>query len=128
MSAADYYAPGSYYDADAPWNEVEVPEREFCVLVSQTLSKSTSIYTQDYQPEYDEEDGNTYADTSGTDGKQAYSDVAMTPLDIINNCEKIAKALLEEGKTRYAGVYLRSLVEECQDWVEDDYEVCPEQN
>ena len=126
MSEADYYAPGSYNDPNAPWNEVEVPEREFDVCVSQSLSKSTSIYTQDYQPEYDEEDGHTYADTSQTDWKKAYNDVAMTPLDIIQSAEKIAKALLEEGKTRFAGIYLKSLVEECQDWNDDETEIIEE--
>lgn len=126
MSEADYYAPGSYNDPNAPWNEVEIPEREFDVCVSQSLSKSTSIYTQDYQPEYDEEDGHTYADTTNTDWKKAYTDVAMTPLEIIHNAEKIAKALLEEGKTRFAGVYLKSLVEECQDWNDDETEVIEE--
>ena len=110
----------------APFNEVEIPEREFDVCISSSLSKSTSIYTQDYQPEYDEEDGHTYANTMDTDWKKAYQDVAMTPLDIIANAEKIAKALLEEGKTRFAGVYLKSFVEECADWNEDELEVIEE--
>lgn len=126
MRDSDFYAPGTYYLADAPWNEVEVPEKEFEVAVSQTLSKSTSIWTNQYQPEYDEETGHTDADTTYTDWKKAYKDVAMTPLEIIQNCGKIAKALLEEGKTRFAGIYLKDLVEECDDWQEDDYEVIEE--
>ena len=125
-SAADYYPPGAYNDPRAPYNEVEIPEREFDVCISQSLSKSTSIYTQDYQPEYDEEDGHTYADTSETDWKKAYQDVAMTPLDIINAAGEIAEALLKEGKTRVGGVYLKSLVEECKDWINDELEVMEE--
>lgn len=127
MSEADYYAPGSYRDPSAPWNEVEIPEKEFDVCVSQSLSKSTSIYTQDYQPEYDEETGHTDADTTYTDWKKAYTNVAMTPLEIINAAGKIAKALLEEGKTRVAGVYLKSLAEECEEWNEDELEVIEEE-
>lgn len=123
MRDSDYYPPGAYNDPNAPYNEVEVPEKEFEVTISQSLSKNTSIYTQDYMPEYDEEDGHIYADTSQTDWKQAYKDNAMTPLDIIQNCEKIAKALLEQGQTRFAGVYLKTLVEECQDWDEDELDV-----
>lgn len=115
----------SQWDA-APFNEVEVPEREFDVCISQSLSKSTSIYTQDYQPEYDEEDGHTYANTMDTDWKKAYQDVAMTPLDIINAASEIAEALLKEGKTRVGGVYLKSLVEECKDWINDELEVMEE--
>ena len=109
MSYNESLSPNSNYPAmsqsqwdSAPFNEPDVPEKEFDVTISQTLSKSTSIYTQDYQPEYDEENGHVYADTSQTDWKKAYNDAAMTPLDIIQSAEKIAKALLEECKTRFA--------------------------
>ena len=126
MSEADFYPAGAYRDPSAPYNQVEVPEREFDVCVSQSLSKSTSIYTQDYQPEYDEETGHTDADTTNTDWKKAYQNVAMTPLDIINAAGKLAKAFLEEGKTRVEGIYLKSLVEECKDWSNDELEVIEE--
>lgn len=126
MRDSDFYPMGAYLDASAPYNEVEIPEKEFEVAISQTLSKSTSIWTNQYQPEYDEETGHTDADTTYTDWKKAYQDVAMTPLEIINVAEKIAKALMEEGKTIFAGVYLKDLVEECQDWQDDDYEVIEE--
>ena len=136
MSEADYYAPGSYYDPNAPWNDTDIPEKDFDVCISQTLSKSTTISTNDYIPgaegvDYEPDGEGGYCasgwadpdDTSGTDWKKAYQDAAMTPLEIINAAEKIAKALLEEGKTKVAGVYLKNLVEECQDWSEDETEV-----
>ena len=106
-----------------PWSEPVIPEREFDVLVSQTLSRDTSIYTDDYCPEFDEEDGRTYANTEETDWKKAYQNVAMTPLEIIGAAEKIAKALLEQGQTRVGDVYLKSLVKECEGWNEDELEV-----
>ena len=122
-SEADYYAPGSYNDPSAPWNEPIIPEREFDVLVSQTLSRDASIYTDDYCPEFDEETGHTDANTEETDWKKAYQNVAMTPLDIINAAEKIAKTLLEQGQTRVGGIYLKSLVSDCKGWTEDELEV-----
>jgi hypothetical protein len=125
-SAADFYAPGSYNDPSAPWNEPMIPEKEFDVSISQTLSKDTSIYTQDYQPEFDEETGHTYANTDETDWKKAYCDTAMTPLEIIGAAEKIAKALLEQGQTRVGGVYLKSFVRDCEGWNEDELEVMEE--
>ena len=109
-----------------PWSEPVIPEREFDVLVSQTLSRNTSIYTDDYCPEFDEEDGRTYANTEETDWKKAYQNVAMTPLGIIGAAEKIAKALLEQGQTRVGDVYLKSLVKECEGWNEDELEVMEE--
>ena len=131
------YPPGADNEW-APWNDPEIPEKEFGVCVSQTLSKSTSIYTDDtpgaegcdYEP--DGEGGYCASgwkdpdDTSYTDWVKAYHNSAMTPLDIIGACEKIAKALLEEGKTRFAGLYLKSLVKECEDWNEDELEVMEE--
>ena len=109
-----------------PWSEPVIPEREFDVLVSQTLSRNTSIYTDDYCPEFDEEDGRTYANTEETDWKKAYQNVAMTPLEIIGAAEKIAKALLEQGQTRVGDVYLKSLVQDCEGWNEDELEVMEE--
>ena len=106
-----------------PWSEPEVPERDFDVLISQTLSRDTTITTQDYQPEFDEETGHTDANTENTDWKKAYCDVAMTPLEIIGAAEKIAKVLLEQGQTRVGGIYLKSLVRDCEGWVEDEMEV-----
>ena len=109
-----------------PWSEPVIPEREFDVLVSQTLSRNTSIYTDDYCPEFDEKDGRTYANTEETDWKKAYQNVAMTPLEIIGAAEKIAKALLEQGQTRVGDVYLKSLVQDCEGWNEDELEVMEE--
>jgi hypothetical protein len=111
---------------NTPWNESEVPEKDFDVCVSQTLSKNTTIVTQDYLPEFDEESGRTYANTEDTDWNKAYCDSAMTPLEIINAAGKIAKALLEQGETRVGGVYLKTFAEECKDWGEDELTVMEE--
>jgi hypothetical protein len=119
----NYHYPAGADNEMAPWNEPVIPEKEFDVLVSQTLSRDTSIYTNDYCPEFDEETGQTDANTECTDWKKAYSNAAMTPLEIIGAAEKIAKALLEQGQTRVGGVYLKSLVSDCEGWNEDELEV-----
>ena len=119
----NYNYPAGADNEMAPWNEPVIPEREFDVLVSQTLSRDASIYTDDYCPEFDDETGRTYANTEETDWKKAYCNVAMTPLEIINAAEKIAKTLLEQGQTRVGEVYLKSLVRDCEGWVEDETEV-----
>ena len=119
----NYHYPAGADNEMAPWNEPVIPEKEFDVLVSQTLSRDTSIYTNDYCPEFDEETGQTDANTECTDWKKAYSNAAMTPLEIIGAAEKIAKALLEQGETRVGGVYLKSLISDCEGWNEDELEV-----
>ena len=139
MSEADYYAPGSYYDPNAPWWDSDIPEKEFDVTCCQTLSKTVTVITNNYIPgaegvDYEPDGEGGYCasgwhdpdDTSDTNWVKAYEDSAMTPLEIIDACGKIAQALLEEGKTKVGGVYLKSLVEECQDWNEDELEVVEE--
>lgn len=123
MSASNYPPGVSDSTIGTPWNEPTVPEREFDVTISQTLSRDTSICTDDYLPEFEEETGCTYANTEDTDWRRAYNNAAMTPLEIIEAADKIAKALIEQGKTRIGGVYLKDLVKECEGWVEDDIEV-----
>ena len=122
------YYPAGLTDSTpgTPWNEPEVPEKDFDVCVSQTLSKNTTIVTQDYLPEFDDETGYTSANTEDTDWNKAYEDCAMTPLDIINAAGKIAKALIEQGETRVGGVYLKTFAEECKDWGEDELTVMEE--
>lgn len=122
----------SDYSKDVPWNESEIPEKEFNVTCSQTLSKSTTIITTDYIPQCDcgDDDGVSYcdqwADTSQTDWKKAYTDVALTPLDIIKACGILAQHLLDNG-TSYLGPYhMKELIEECEDWNEDELEVIEE--
>ena len=124
LNSNSNYPPMTQSQWDAsPWCEPVVPEREFDVSISQTLSRDTTISTNAYQPKFDEEDGMTYANTEDTDWKKAYSDVAMTPLDIIIAAGKIAKALIEQGQIRVGGVYLKSLVKDCEGWNEDETEV-----
>lgn len=120
----------SQYDA-APFNDPIIPEREFDVTVSQTLSKETTVWTDDYAPCVEDafEDGVGYhdqwEDTSQTDWKKAYDATEMTPLDIINACKKLAEHLLENGTTYLGALHMKELIQSCEDWVVDDYEVNP---
>jgi hypothetical protein len=72
----NYHYPAGADNEMAPWNEPVIPKKEFDVLVSQTLSRDTSIYTNDYCPEFDEETGQTDANTECTDWKRH---IAMLP-------------------------------------------------
>lgn len=105
----------------APWEQVDTPERAFEVCASQTLSKSTKVRTQDYRTDSDGEDEDL--DTSDTDWKSAFLLDHMTPLNIIEASQKIAKELLSKGQKRVAGIPLKSLVDSCKDWVCDEFEV-----
>ena len=126
----------------APWNMPVVPCHEFNVAISQTLSKSTTVSTNDYTPCCDEgcEDGVGYHDewddTSETNWTQVYAEDHKTPLELIamlkEYLEKDLKALREtiepdnrSFKTTQAR-RLEGLIEECEDWVVDETEVVEE--
>ena len=109
----------------APWNEQEVPERCFDVLISQTLSKTTVVSTRDYIPEYEEEDGHTYADTSETDWEKAYSHSwHYTPIELIREFKEFLTKHLPDPIVDIKGFReFKHLIDECENWTEDETEV-----
>lgn len=111
---------------DAPWNEVPNPIVEFNACISQSLSKTVKVKTDDYTIEVDDDaDGlYEYPDTTNTDWKQAYKDSKhLTPLEIIMALKNLATELLEENPNRQNAIILKHLIEECNNWQEDELEV-----
>lgn len=137
MSAADYFPTGAYNDKNAPYNEESVPEMDFKVTVSQTLSKTVTVSTNDYIPgasgvDYETDDeGHSYAvpyqedpDTSDTDWKAVFENCEFKIQDLLNELKRyVLSDLSMTGPNTGKGRYLRQLLEACDGWVEDDYEV-----
>ena len=125
MRESGYYPPGAEFDLNAPYNQIENPEEEFNVTISQTLSKNTTVFTSNYDLEidYDEDGGYRNIDTSNTPWKDVYEDECHTPEQLI----RLFKTFLEENKNK--GFVFRSpgftdsLIEECDGWCVDDYEI-----
>lgn len=134
MRESGYYPPGAEFDPDAPYNQRDLDEKEFSVAVSQTLSKITTVNTNDYIPgcqfQEREWDGDGYCsvtyqepdDTSDTNWKEAYKIEHDTPLHLISLFKRVLEGdiilnELPESRKKY-------LIEECSNWVEDDFEVC----
>ena len=90
MSEADFYPAGAYRDPSAPYNEVEVPERDFEVTCSQSLSRTATVTTNNYIPCAEDvwDDGvgchDEWADTSEICWSEEYSENGYkTPLELI---------------------------------------------
>lgn len=135
------YPPGvSDNTVGAPWTEDSVPEKEFDVMCSQTLSKSVTVWTNNYVPGAsgcDYEDGIAIGwqeldDISETNWADEYHDNDhYTPLELIN---KFKKHLMKQwdtlkdaeeandAKTKYEKSEIQHLIEECDGWCEDDVE------
>jgi hypothetical protein len=146
MSYNQSLNPNSNYPAmtqsqwdDAPFNELVIPERDFDITCSQSLSKTVTVTTNNYIPgasgvDYEPDDeGGCYAvpyhddpDTSDTNWAEEYHENDYhTPLQLI---ELFAKYLKEEIEYSYVDSpyrnpkILQKLLEECEGWCEDETE------
>ena len=143
------YPPGAD-TPDAPWNEVDVPEKDFEVTCSQTLSRTATVTTNNYVPgacgvDYEPDDEGGYCavgwhdpdDTSDTNWADEYdSNGYKTPLQLIqmlrDYLEQDLKKWEEEDNKKphaWAATQVRkykSLIEECDGWTVDEEEYIEE--
>ena len=139
MRESDYYPAGAYSDPSAPYNEIEIPEKEFEITCSQSLSRTVVVTTNNYIPCVDEgcEDGVGYhdewADTSDTCWKEVYENCGYkTPQELIGMLEEylekdlreIQKNMLPNDRSYKAtqARRLKGLIEECEAWTDDETE------
>ena len=122
----DNYPPGAAHDQNAPYNEPLIPERDFDVEVTITMSKVVTINTDNYVPEYDDEDGHTYANTENTEWDKEFENSGhFTIADLI---EELKGYVVEDMKTcapnTGKGAHLQRLLLACEDWetIEESYE------
>lgn len=124
------YPPGTD-TPDAPWNQSELEERDFDVTVSQTLSKTVTVTTNDYEPEIVSEKHNGIyeynAITDNTDWEAAYCEDHFTPEQLISLFKRYLQAELG-GKQSIpkSPSYLKHLIKECEDWCIDETEFIEE--
>lgn len=95
---------------DAPWNQIENPEREVEVTISITLSKTVKIKVSDYKiiDSGKDEDGEYFEDIdySNCDLKNAVKEQITLP-------HKAYTRIIKKGK----------LYEDLKDWNVDDFEI-----
>jgi hypothetical protein len=148
MIESGYYPAGSEHDPDAPWNEVEVPEKDFDVTISQSLSRDITVTTNNYVPgasgvDYEPDDEGGYCscgwqdsdDTSDTDWAEVYKENGhLTPIQLIElfkeRCELELKSLDNSDAFELTPLFykkkkreLKHLIEECEGWTNDETEI-----
>lgn len=118
MSEADYYPAGAYSDPNAPYNEPIIPERDFDIDVEFVMSKTVTVTTNDYAPEYDDEDGRENANTENTDWEQAYDNSGhLTIAEMLQELESYVKDdMTKTAPNSGKGRYLQRVLESCQGW------------
>lgn len=126
MAQKDFYPEGAYSDTNAPFNEPVICERDFDIDVEFVMHKTVTVKTNDYVPEYDDEDGRECANTENTDWGDAYDNSGH--YSIQEMLEELKQYVIEDMKTcsnntcRYAS--LKRLLESCEGWetVESTFE------
>ena len=141
MSLSNYGYGLSDNSPDTPWNEPKVPERDFEVTCSQSLSRTATVTTNNYIPCAEDvwDDGVGYhdewADTTETSWSEEYSENGYkTPLELIGLLKEylekelrdIQRDMLPNDRSYKAtkSRMLKGLIEECECWTEDETEIC----
>ena len=151
MSYNESLSPNSNYPHmtqsqwdSAPWNEPEVPEKDFGVTCCQTLSRNVIVTTDNYIPgacgvDYEPDDEGGYCacgwqdddDTSDTNWSDEYEENGYhTPLQLI----QMFKETLQEQLKSWEGMEdtsagrkairrIEHLIEECEGWSDDETEI-----
>jgi hypothetical protein len=123
----DNYPPGAANDPRAPYNERPGMETE--VTVKTTLIKETVVesseghWVQESEIEPDGSRSSVGFYETDEDLKETFLDSHRSAIQIIRDCEKIAKALLADGNRFYATIYIPTLIDDCEDWEEEDFRV-----
>ena len=118
---------------EEPYEDL-TPEEVFDITCVQTLSKSVQIQTSNYTPQVDiegDEDGNTvthtYNDTEDTVWSEEYrNNEHYTPLELLGLFKQFLEEQLLHGIVFKNPHFTRHLIEECNEWNEDEVEFIEE--
>lgn len=117
MTESGYYPLGAEHDPNAPWNQVDNPEREIEVTVSITLSKTVKIKVSDYEitDSGKDEDGEYFEDIdySNCDLKGAVEEQIVLP-------QKAWDYIAPKSKRKVNAIF------DLKGWNVDDFEVIEE--
>ena len=110
MTESGYYPLGAEHDPNAPWNQVDNPEREIEVTVSVTLSKTVKIKVSDYE----------ITDSGKDEDGEHFEDIDYSNCDLKGAVE--GQIVLPQS----AHIYVKSnpkVHEDLSNWCVDDLEV-----
>lgn len=129
------YPPGlSDHTIGAPWNDSDIPEREFEVTCSQSLSKTVTVVTSNYIPgasgvEYETDDeGHIHTipyqdnpDTSDTNWVDEYHENDYhTPAQLLALFKQCLEENMKHGLVFRSPKFTKCLIEECEGWNDDE--------
>ena len=121
------YPPGAANDPRAPYNER--PLKEVDVTVKTSLIKETVVETSEghYVCETEIEPDGSRATVgfyeTDEDLKETFLNTHRPAIQIIRDCQKICQELVRVGNRFFASIYIPTLIDDCEDWEEEDFEI-----
>lgn len=106
---------------NTPWNDDDyVPESDFEIEATYTITCKRTVYTDKYIPEYDDETGHVYADTSDINWRGEFESQHFTPIELIEELKKYVEndMSLSGGQNHR----LKELLNACDGWKISDTE------
>lgn len=121
------YPPGAEFAPNAPWNKIDLPEKEIEVTISVTLSKTLKVMVNDYEVREDADEDGRYLsyDFSECDLNKAVEDQVVLPQNLAEFTERMFN---QDLNLKAAGIpkYLKNAVVDCKDWCVDDIKIVKE--
>ena len=135
MSNEDYYPAGAAHDPNAPYNQLPDPEPiDVNVVVSNTLSKTTTIQTCDYEEEpwedWDVGDEGEVIHNGGIEYSfdncvfpKDYKESEYTILELLGKLKEYVEADINNSFVAHSKEELNKILTSLDGWEEDDLEV-----
>ena len=122
----DNYPPGAANDPNAPYNEVHGAEVDVVirtVMVKETVVESSDAHLVD-EWEVDCDGGYTHEQfMEHGDLKEDYLNQSRTLRQALEACCTVLEQLVKDGHRRYAGIYVPTLLDECEGWDDEEFSV-----
>lgn len=116
--ASGYYPAGAENDPNAPYNQVDVPKKEFDIECEFVMRKVVNVETNDYVVEIDDENGHEYANTENTDWGSAFTNSGhFTIQDLLDELrEYVINDMNTCSPNTCKGAHLKRLLDACDGW------------
>ena len=125
MKESGFYPAGAEFDSKAPYNELNIPEREFEIDVELVLRKKTIVRTDDYLPRLIKTKVGRKTievdSTEDTDWKAAFENSHYTIPELLQELKRYIEQDLEryKGNKRFECM-LKGMLEDCNGWTVDE--------
>ena len=121
------YPPGAANDPRAPYNErpmLEVDVTAKSVLIKETVVETSEHHTV-VEREIEPDGSRSYIsfEEPEIDLRDSFESEQRRPIEIISDCRKICQELVRVGNVWFAKKYIPKLIDDCEGWEEEEFDV-----